>query len=471
MPVETGRPQTVETARQQTLATRTPIFVVGPPRSGTSLLCALLNQHPQIALMYECNVWKFPELLSGLRFRGDWRARLEFYDCTLSRHRLVLGNSFSGLENVRTPLDLYRAFAETKQAQVFGEKSPFYCNRLLQLAQTYPGCSFILIWRDPAQIYRSICDAAGNDYYFRRRGMLSRLIFYQEKMIHQAARLSRAGGRIHHVTYDDLIDRREESSRAICRFLGLEFDDKMLELKGADLSPVFHTPMFEFLRRGVIERRQFAPNGSSARFAQKLQRFNNRWNRLCRQKLGFQKSCPSGPEPMLPERLFHFWAGSFLCGRDTAIRVFFEFLPLSWLRTYRQFKTWFLGGNPVQEERPSLLEEFLANKATILLSTLILTLVALADYLTGVAVTLTPFYIVPAAIMTLVINQRWGTLAAAASAIVWAFIQNVENPDVNFSHPGVYLWDIFMRFLVVQGFVLLLERIRLETRSKKKLTN
>jgi hypothetical protein len=38
-----------------------PVFVVGVFRSGTSLLYALLNQHPRVALMYECDVWNFPE--------------------------------------------------------------------------------------------------------------------------------------------------------------------------------------------------------------------------------------------------------------------------------------------------------------------------------------------------------------------------------------------------------------------------
>jgi hypothetical protein len=46
---------------KMTLQFANPVFVVGVFRSGTSLLYDLLNQHPQAALMYECNVWDFPE--------------------------------------------------------------------------------------------------------------------------------------------------------------------------------------------------------------------------------------------------------------------------------------------------------------------------------------------------------------------------------------------------------------------------
>jgi len=58
-------------------------------------------------------------------------------------------------------------------------------------------------------------------------------------------------------------------------------------------------------------------------------------------------------------------------------------------------------------------------------------------------------------------------VAAAAGAIVWALLQNVDNPWVNFSHPGVWLWDLLMRFLVLEVVVLLLGRIRLELGSQK----
>jgi hypothetical protein len=448
-----------------TPSTAAPLFVVGPFRSGTSLLYALLNQHPQIALMYECDVWNFPQALSHLRFRGDWLTRLEFYGRALSRHRLVLGDRLDGLENVRTPLDLYRIFAQNKDARFFGEKSPFYCNRLGQLAKKHPGCSFILIWRDPLEIYRSIEEAARNSYYFRRRGILSRLLFYQEKMIHEAAGLIRSGNRVHHVTYADLIDRREEACRGICRFLEIEFDTRMTDLTGADLSAVFHAPQHEHLRRGIIERRPASENNIPPAIAQKLQRYRHRWNRLRRQMLDHQESTPAGPEPAILERLYQRAVGSFFCGMDSAIRSGFEFLPLPWLRTYRQTKAWFKAEHSASA-RPWH-NEFLENKATLLLSAVILTLVAIADYYTGFAVSLMLFYLVPASILTLVIGRRWGTLGAVLSVLVWALVQNATSPFLNFSHLAVLLWDAFMRLSVTEIVVLLLDRIRIEIASQK----
>lgn len=446
----------------------TSLFVVGPFRSGTSLLYAVLNQHPQISLMYECNVWDFPEALSGLRFRNDWRGRLEFYNGSLSRHRLIFGESLQGLEDVHHPDDLYRVFAKNKEATVYGEKSPFYCNRLRHLARNHPGCSFILIWRDPLEIQRSVEDAAKKSHFFRRRGILNRLIFYQEQMIHEATALARAGHRVHHLTYSSLIDRTEETCRGICEFLKIDFDARMLDLNGADLTAVFRAPQHDYLRHGKIERRQFSPNGKDTHSVQKLQRFRNRWNRLGRGMFQHPQDGQMTAEPPLLECLYHRLAGLGLSTKDDFKRTLFEFLPLPWLRTYRQAKSWFLGGRARSGSNgQSLGQEFLANKVTIFFSIVLLTIVAAADYFTGAAVSLMPFYMIPAAVLSLIINQRWGTFGAALSAITWALLQNFDNQNINFSHPAIWVWDLVMRFLALEVIVLLLGRIRLEVNSQK----
>ena len=151
---------------------------------------------------------------------------------------------------------------------------------------------------------------------------------------------------------------------------------------------------------------------------------------------------------------------------DAAKRALIEFLPLPWLRTYRQVKAWFLAGRPMAHaNRVPLHSEFWTNMATILLSLFILAAVVAIDYLTGLYVSLLPFYMIPPAILTLVISQRWGTVAAAISAIAWALVLNLESPSINFSHLDIWLWDLLMRFLTFEVVVLLLGRIRVEISS------
>ena len=299
-----------------------PVFVVGIFRSGTSLLYSLLNQHPQMALMYECNAWDFPELLSPLRQNG-WLERQEFYNHALSRHRLVFGSSLRGLENVRTPEELYRVFGNVKGAKLWGEKSPLYSARLRQLARQYPGGSFILLWRNPEEIYRSVVDAGRTSRFFRRRGMLNRFIFCQEQMIRQAAELNRTGIRLHHVNYAELVEKTEDACRGICRFLKIEFDKKMLDLVHADLSAVYRAPQHDHLRRGIIARRHLSESGIDPRIIQKLQRFGNRWHRLQGKWLNGRNHSSTVPEPSLAERLYHKMIGAFLNAMDGGKRAAF----------------------------------------------------------------------------------------------------------------------------------------------------
>jgi hypothetical protein len=442
-----------------------PVFVVGTLRSGTSLLYSLLNQHPQIALMYECNVWDFPETFSKPRFRGNWLERQEFYNQALSRHRLIWGRSLRGMENVGTPEELYRSFGEGKGAALWGEKSPFYCARLRQLTKRYPGCSFILVWRDPVETYRSVMHAGRKSLFFRRRGMLSRLIFYQEQMIQQVAELSRAGVRVHHVSYDDLIHKTETVCRGISQFLGVEFDATMLNLSGADFSAVPRGAHHDHLRRGVIERQQFAEELVGPSIERKLNRFRTRWNRLSNQWLGNQENAVTDPEPSLRERLYHRMAGLLLYTVDDAKRIFFEFMPLPWLQSYRQLKEWYMAARTRwPEERRSLLDRFRTHWITILASWAMIAAVAPLHFYRP-HLTFMPFYLVPCAFLTLIINRRWGLFAAIFSAGIGPALQRLADPD--YASFSVFVWNFAMRFFLFVVVLLLLDRIAVENRTAK----
>jgi hypothetical protein len=442
------------------------VFVVGIFRSGTSLLYALLNQHPQMALMYECNVWDFPEPFSLGRFRRGWLERQEFYNQALSRHGLIFGGSLRGLEKVREPEELYRVFGAVKGARLWGEKSPYYSARLRQLTRRYPGASFILVWRDPEETYRSVVDAGHTSRFFRRPGMLHRFIFFQEQMIRQAMELDRSGIRVHHVTYEDLVEKTGDICRGVCRFLEIGFDPQMLNLTDADFSAVCRAPLHDHLRRGVIELRHHSGDGIHPHVIQKLQRFGSRWNRLQSKWLNGRNHSLTVPEPSRAERLYHEMLGALFYAMDGAKRAIFEFVPLPWLRTYRQAKKWFwdLRGE-LPADRLPLREQFAANKITILASAAILACIGVINFFVGPHVTLLPFYMISCAIPALILNRSWGTFAAMMATATWSGLQTLHNPSLNFAHGGLLLWDTVMRFIVLQTVVLLLDRVRVEIAS------
>ena len=73
-PLETVDPKT----EQESLPLSDgPLFVVGMFRSGTSLLYALLNQHPQIALLYEDDLAHLPSLFWFPTKTSRWLAKWE----------------------------------------------------------------------------------------------------------------------------------------------------------------------------------------------------------------------------------------------------------------------------------------------------------------------------------------------------------------------------------------------------------
>ncbi len=447
--------------------TSQPVFVIGVLRSGTSLLYALLNLHPQVALMFECDVWDFPAAFSKVRFKRDWLNRQEFYNRALSRHRLIYGGSTNGLENVRTPEDLYRTYSDCKNKAYFGEKSPFYCTQLRQLARHYPKAGFILLWRDPVEIYRSVIRAQRKEPFFQRLGMLHRVIYHQEKMIQHAVGLERAGVRLCHVSYAELTADPGKACRAICQYLEIEYDEGMLDLANADLSSVHDGSAHNYLRSKIMRRQDFAGEKGieliDESTLKKLRRFGARWRRMRSRWIGDEAGEYAGPEPSFIELLGSKITGGYFRALDDWKRVLFEFLPMPWLRTYRRTKRWY-NERPAATsgERVTLGEQFSSHSVTILTSYLILAIVVAIDYITGPHVALTPFYLIPIAAMTLVINGWWGTLTAIISAAAWATTWAAQQPNLE-SDYGLVLWNCVMRFMVFEVVVLLLSRIRIET--------
>ena len=420
--------------------------------------------------MYECDAWNFPALLNRLRFQGNWLERQEFYNGALSRHRLIFGGSPRGLDTTRTPDDLYRVYGELKGAELRGEKSPFYCSQLRHLFQRHPCAAFILIWRDPRETYQSVVQAGRGSRFFKRPGMLNRLIFHQEQLIRQSAWLEQAGARLHQVSYDELVSHTEKSCREICTFLGIEFHPRMLRLADADLSAIPSSPQHDYLRRGVIARQQYAEQLVPPAALAKLERYRTRWTRLKGPWFGNGAHPAPGLEPHWTERVCDTVAGRVLDACDSCKRVSFEFLPLEWLRTYRQFKKWIFNRPPAgHADQLSLGRQFAEYRYTILAAGLYFGVLTYVHSQSNPHLMFLPLYLFPSAALTMIINRRWGIFCAVPGALIGPVLQWFRDTD--YKSPEILVWNISMRLVFVLLIVMLLDRVRLELVATHHLRN
>jgi hypothetical protein len=446
-----------------------PVFVVGVFRSGTSLLCSILNQNPGIALMFECDVWNFPRPLLHARFQQNWAERIEFYNQALSRHKIVANGDYSPLENIRDPLDLYHSFGAMKGAAVTGEKSPFYCDRLVQLHSQYPNASFIFVWRNPVEVYRSVLKAGQTSRFFGKPGMLSRMIYHQEQAIRQITLIEKSGARIFRVDYADLVEHTEKICRDITAFLGVPYDERMLHLNQADLSAIYKAPHHAYLRRGVIERQKYDKELVSASTTKQLERYRRRWEKL---QAGWLKPAKTddGPEPGPLEFTYHNVAGRALTFYDSLVRAGFEFLPLAWLRVYRLLKNWVV--NPPSgtvDEKTSIFKDLKRHWQTILTASVLMAAVILIHKYSNPNLMFLLFYAAPCILLALVVNTRWATLFVIIASLAAPWVQ--YHNDSDYHHAGIFAWNLFSRFILLEIIILTVGRIRLEFQKTDPHTN
>lgn len=410
--------------------------------------------------MYECDVWNFPHGLLGIRFKHNWAERLEFYNQALSRHKLYSRKDRTRLDNIHTPSDLYHAFGDLKGATACGEKSPFYGPRLEQIFSLYPKASFIIVWRNPVEVYRSVLNAGQTSRFFGKPGMLSRMIYHQEQSILQAGRIEKNGARIMRVNYADIVDHTGKVCRDICIFLDVPFDTRMLELNKADLSSVYKAPHHAYLRRGIIERQKYTKELVPPAIVKKLERYRHHWEQQQAQWLN-PSTAADQSKPGGLELAYHNVMGRAFTVYDSAIRAAFEFMPHSWLRVYRLLKVWVI--NPPSgavDEKTSVIKDLSRHWLTISTAFVLLGVIAFVHYHANPHLMFVLFYGIPCALLALVVNTRWATLFVIISSVISPMIQ--YDGDSDYRSPGVFLWNFFSRVVLLEFLVLALGRVRKE---------
>lgn len=250
--------------------------MVGMWRSGTSLFYALLNQHPQISMLYEGDLPLLWPLFLGRRAKSDWPERWEFWNSALSRHQIDLRSLPRKVSTLREACETI--WKQHAGAAIGGCKSPNYFDMLPCLAKQFPAARFIIIWRNPMDVCRSVMRASKGDSFFAKRGMILRALRGYHELKRGFDVLNTQGTPIYTVQYEALVNSPSEIMTGVCRFLNLEFHPRMLSLQDADRSAIYDAAHHEMVKSERIAHTEQKVEPLPAGVRKKIERYLALWH-------------------------------------------------------------------------------------------------------------------------------------------------------------------------------------------------
>jgi len=215
-----------------------PIFIVSLPRSGSTLLEQMLDQHLEIEALGELSYG--PALLRSLMERATSRARTTVPQAIAALSRLdrdQLGHEYLRRAAIHRQTDAPR----------FIDKLPHNWNNVIFLRHILPSAKFIDIRRNPvdccfANFSHSFTRAHASSFALEDIGRA--YVDYVRLMDH----LGRAApGMVHHVRYEELIEEPERVLRGVLDYLGLPWDEACLRFH--ESKRTVRTPSAEQVRR------------------------------------------------------------------------------------------------------------------------------------------------------------------------------------------------------------------------------
>ncbi|HVM97858.1 MAG TPA: sulfotransferase, partial [Candidatus Acidoferrales bacterium] len=206
------------------------LFVIGPPRSGSTLLMRMLSSHSQIYSRAE------PHLLTPLAHLGYFdtvdAAPFDHLQAAQAARELVADLP----RGEKDYLDACRAYTDTIYGRILaacGEGKPFFLDKtpangliLPFLSKLYPRARYIVLTRHPAAVFSSYANSFfDGDYEAARRfnPILNRYVPAMARFLREReVPLIQVG-------YEQLVQQPEAEMRRVFDFLGLSFEPGVID--------------------------------------------------------------------------------------------------------------------------------------------------------------------------------------------------------------------------------------------------
>jgi LPS sulfotransferase NodH len=238
-----------------------PIFVVGAPRSGTTLLQRMLRSHPRICSPTGESHFIIPllrdeSLYGDLRQRENIRALLqvmharwdEFLDTDLHGIKFDVDLTADAIQacNITSMSEfidaLFRINAEGEGKVRWLDKTPYYILHIPTLIATYPDAQFVHIIRDGRDAALSMLERATEIRVFN--------VSAGGRLWQRYVEMGRSTGRqlgpdhYHEIRYEDMLADPVGIVQRLCEFLGEEYSDKVINFQKST-DPKTKTPLLK----------------------------------------------------------------------------------------------------------------------------------------------------------------------------------------------------------------------------------
>lgn len=233
-----------------------PIFIVGPGRSGTTLVRSLLSAHSRIAMPPETHFMKLAERHGALYhaprdFAAFWQEltesnRFRNVGIDAARCRARLNGQQSAQAVFASILATYAECCDKPRA---GEKTPGHVNYLPTLLDWFPDARVIVMRRDPRAVVASQLKTPWAQSQMTPRSLrdgifvksrVAQVAAYAEdwRRIHEdIAPIHDGDARVTVLGYEDLVRDPEGELRKLCAFLDEAFEPAMLTDRSRDTVP------------------------------------------------------------------------------------------------------------------------------------------------------------------------------------------------------------------------------------------
>jgi len=301
------------------------LFIVGSPRSGTTLLQRLLDCHPQVAITPETHWiprWFHDHQGKGITPDGRVSKKLlrklfahprfaELGVVPRKEHFRVEGEG--RVPYARFVSSLFDLYGERQGKPLVGDKTPGYAREVSTLHALWPGAKFVHLIRDGRDVALSILNWGRAQGWKPGEGA-ARFRTWADDPLGTAAlwwewhvRLAReAGGPLgpalyHEIRYEALVDRPADECRALCDFLGVPPDDALIrkyEERARSNSGRADKHVWMPITRGL---RDWQTQMSLT----DVKRFEAAAGRML-EEVGYRRAFPC-PRPKAPERAARDW--------------------------------------------------------------------------------------------------------------------------------------------------------------------